>query len=463
MMLLNNKYKLIQNQIFRLIKNNRINYLMSTSSEQQIQRGAERLNGFDKPTVWSIFSPLSVEYKSVNLGQGFPNWNPPDFFMDSLLKLSKEGPHQYTRAFGSPKLVKAIADFYSPIFNRQLDANTNVCVSAGGVSCLNSIFLGLVNPGEEVILLDPSYDCYRAQIQMAGGISKSVPLRPRKLNSQTDIRQRGPVYTVNASDAWDVDFELLEKTINDNTKILLINTPHNPTGKVFNRQELERIHEIVKKYPKCIVVEDGVYEHLCFDNYEPLKLPRFAQLEGAWDRTVSVYSAGKLYSATGIRMGWAVGPQSIIKYVQSFHQYSVFCQHGPMQDATAEALELSSKSSYFAETAQKLKNHRDLLINQLVNSKIPFKIWVPEGGFFVICDISQVEVDPKYFVDEKTGEKYTKDYAFSIWLCKEKGVTAIPCSVFYPPEYQYLGQNLVRFAFCKTEDTILEAGKRLNN
>lgn len=150
---------------------------------------------------------------------------------------------------------------------------------------------------------------------MAGGVTKSVPLRPRHLNSQADIKKRGPIYKVGEADTWDVDFDLLEKTINNNTKILLINTPHNPTGKVFTLQELERIHEIVKKYPNCIVVEDGVYEHLCFDNYEPLKLPRFAQLEGAWDRTVSVYSAGKLYSATGIRMGWAVGPQSIIKYV----------------------------------------------------------------------------------------------------------------------------------------------------
>jgi len=127
-------------------------------------------------------------------------------------------------------------------------------------------------------------------------------------------------------------------------------------------------------------------------------------------------------------------------------------RHGPMQEATAEALDISRTSTYFPETAEKLRKHRDLLINQLAASKIPFNIWVPEGGFFVIVDISNVNVDPKYFIDEKTGEPLTKDFAFSLWLCKEKGVTSIPCSVFYPPEYRHLGENLVRFAFCKTED-----------
>ncbi|EGR27897.1 hypothetical protein IMG5_187410 [Ichthyophthirius multifiliis] len=122
------------------------------------------------------------------MGQGFPNWSPPIFFQDSLTKLTQQGPHQYTRAFGAPKLINSISDFYSPIFNRKIDPNTEICVSAGGVSVLNAIFLGILNSGDEVILLDPSYDCYRAQIQIAGGISKSVPLKYRKKNTQEEIK-----------------------------------------------------------------------------------------------------------------------------------------------------------------------------------------------------------------------------------------------------------------------------------
>ncbi|EGR27896.1 kynurenine-oxoglutarate transaminase, putative [Ichthyophthirius multifiliis] len=224
---------------------------------------------------------------------------------------------------------------------------------------------------------------------------------------------------------------------------------------------MEKINSLIQKYPQLIIVEDGVYEHLCFEHL-PLKLPRFANLPNTWNRTISVYSAGKLFSATGIRVGWAIGPQNLIKYVQSFHQYSVFCQHGPMQDAVSEALDTSiSKGNYFNDTQQLLIKQRDLLIDQLTKSKIPLNIWVPQGGYFVIADISNVQVNKKYFQDEKNGQEYSKDYAFSLWLCKEKGVTSIPCSSFYPSESKKDGENLVRFAFCKTNDQILEAGKRL--
>ncbi|EGR29652.1 kynurenine-oxoglutarate transaminase, putative [Ichthyophthirius multifiliis] len=425
-------------------------------------RGAKRLNGFDKPTVWSIFSPLSIEYKSINLGQGFPNWSPPDFFLKALEKNTQEGNHQYTRAYGLPYLVKVISDFYKPIFNREIDPQNNICVSAGGVSCLNAIFLGLIDPGDQVILLDPSYDCYRAQIQMAGGIARSVPLLHKRNNTQNSLKQRfeqEKEFRITQDDIWEVDYEKLKNTLNEKTKILLINTPHNPTGKVFTLEEMKKIHEIIKPFEKVIVVEDGVYEHLCFE-YESLKLPRFANLD--WDRTISVYSAGKLFSATGIRIGWTIGPYELIKYVQSFHQYSIFCQHAPMQESVANALEISMKNNYFEETNQRLKKQRDLILQELVNCSIQLNVWIPQGGFFVIADISNVQLDEKYYFDNDKNIKYTKDYAFCMWLLKEKGITTIPCSAFYDQENIQQGENLVRFAFCKTDDQILEAGIRLN-
>lgn len=219
-----------------------------------------------------------------------------------------------------PKLVETIAKIYSPLLGIKIDPLTNVCVGMGAVGCLNSLIQGIINPGDEVILIDPSYDAYRPQVQFAGGIVKSIKLRPRTSQSKQQILSR-PLedrYKVLESDIWELDYQELEQALSPKTKMILVNTPHNPTGKVFSKKEIEKISQILQKYPDCIVCEDAVYEHLLYE-IDPFQLPRFSHVPEMRDRTISVHSAGKLFSCTGSRVGWVIGPENIVKSVQAYH------------------------------------------------------------------------------------------------------------------------------------------------
>ncbi|KAL4510636.1 hypothetical protein ABPG72_004790 [Tetrahymena utriculariae] len=431
---------------------------------QQHFKSAKRLQGFENKRVQDIFTPLANETKSINLGQGFPNWAPPSFFQDAISKYVQESSHQYTRAYGHQKLINAIANFYSPLFNREINPLTNVLVSNGGIACLCNAFLGMVDPGDEVILIEPSFDCYRAQIMMSGGIVRSVPLEPKGKVSKNDLVRRGlDGLKYSQQDEWDIDWDLLERSFNENTKAILLNSPHNPTGKIFTYQELERFAEIIKKYDRVAVIWDGVYEAHAYDKYEPLQIPRIANIPGMWERTISVSSAGKLFSATGVRIGWAIGPEHLIKCTAAFHQYNGFCIYVPLQEAIADTLEQSLKGDYFQEFNKKLKEGRTRLVKELISSPINFNIYIPEGGCSVLADISNIEVPQAYYTNPESNRPYTKDWAFCLWLCKEKGVVALPCSAFYSKQYAHIGQNLVRIAFCKTEETLIEAGKRMGS
>lgn len=340
------------------------------------------------------------------------------------------GNHQYTRAFGTIELVNSIAKYHTRYQN--LNPLTDICVNAGGVGALYSSITGLVNPGEEVILFTPFYDCYQAHVQMAGGISRTVALKPKHFQSKEDIKNRGEgKYVSGEKDDWEIDWDGLKQALNDKTKAILINSPHNPTGKVFTEEEIKKIADLLREYPKVIVIEDNVYEGLTFDEYYQKPLPKLAFEPGFHERTIGVYSAGKIFAATGIRVGWAIGPAHLIKGVQSVAQYTFFCINDSLQRSCAQSLDLISTNTYLKEYADTLIKNRNLLIDVLLESKYDFKLWVPKGGFFIMADISNVEVNPKYLVDEKTGEKRLKDMAFCIQLAREDGVVAIPCSTFF--------------------------------
>lgn len=244
--------------------------------------------------------------------------------------------------------------------------------------------------------------------------------------------------------------------------MLIVNTPHNPSGKVFTESELARIAEILSKHPQIIVVEDNVYEGMTFDEYFDKPLPKLSFQKGMSNRTLSVYSAGKIFAATGVRSGWVIGPSYLIKSVRSVHQYNVFCSYNVIENTLANSLtEISSPAStYMQEYATRLTSHRNILIKELLNCKFDFDLWIPKGGYFIMCDISKVEVMEKYYTDEQ-GNRRTKDYAFAYQLAYENRVVCIPCSTFYGQENQHLGARYVRFAFCKDEELIREAGRRL--
>ena len=356
------------------------------------------------------------------------------------------------------ELVNAIKRYNSRYTN--INPLTDICVTCGGVEGLYSAIMGLVNPGEEVILLSPSYDCYQAQVKIAGGIPRSISLKPKFYDSKEEIKKRENFYASTDRDDWEMDWALLEKTLNEKTKAIIINSPHNPTGKVFTQEELQRFAKILEKFPKVIVIEDNVYEGLAFDEFYQESLPKMAFLPGFYNRTVSVYSAGKIFAATGIRVGWVIGPPALIRSVMSIHQYNVFCQSDSSQRTVAECLDLIGTNDYMKEYSDRLIKNRNLLIDALLECKYDFSLWIPKGGFFIMADISKVKVDPKYLIDENTKEEHTKDMAFCIQLAREDGVVAIPCSSFFDLGDKS-GENLVRFAFCKEEELILEAARRM--
>jgi aspartate/methionine/tyrosine aminotransferase len=198
----------------------------------------------------------------------------------------------------------------------------------------------------------------------------------------------------------------------------LINSPHNPTGKVFSQEELNRIADMLKKYPRVVVVEDNVYEGLTFDDFYQKELPKMSFTKDMYDRTLSVYSGGKIFACTGSRIGWVVGPAYLIKPLMSVHQYNVFCMYDPVQTAMAESLNAIRENSYMKEYTDKLIRHRSLLIDQLINSRFDLKMWIPKGGYFIMTDISSVQVKESYMVDDKTKEKRTRDMAFCVQLAK---------------------------------------------
>lgn len=426
---------------------------------------AHRLDGLDRPTVWHEFSPLALEHGAVNLGQGFPDWDPPNFVVEAMERSTNpaHGRHanQYARSYAHMPLAEVLAADYSDRWGMPIDPATQVATAVGCTNALYCALQGLLNPGDEAVLLEPYFDIYSSQVAMAGGRPKFVPLRP------TTRDGAGSTAAAGASKAFTLDLQELESAITDRTKVLLLNTPHNPTGKMFSREELEGIAEVVQNHPHLTVISDEVYEHIVFD---PAKEPHvsMASIHGMFDRTLSLSSAGKTFSCTGWKVGWAIGPAHLVKAVTAVQQWVNFSAPTPNQDAVAQAL-LEAKQpygnfdTYYGHLASEYRRKRDLLSDAL--KSVGMTPIVPPGGFFIMADTSNVEGPPQAFVDEVTAASPSnpmpRDWALSRWLTKEVGVTAIPPSAFYSPPNLHLASNLLRFAFCKGDDTILEARRRL--
>jgi kynurenine--oxoglutarate transaminase/cysteine-S-conjugate beta-lyase/glutamine--phenylpyruvate transaminase len=424
-----------------------------------------RLIGLDKPTVWHEFSPLANEYKAINLGQGFPDWNPPSFAIQamnqSITPKYNRNANQYARSYAHLPLATVIAQDYSERFGRTIDAATQVATAVGCTNALYCALHGLLSPGDEAILLEPAFDVYIAQTKMAGGVPKFVPLRtnPSATTSSSEL-------TSNAM--FTLDFDELERTITDKTRVLLLNTPHNPTGKMFNRDELQKIADIIHRHPQITVISDEVYEHIVFDTDKSPHIS-IATLPGMFDRTLTLSSSGKTFSATGWKVGWAVGPEHLTRSVTSVQQWVNFSAPTPNQDAIAQCLEMAKEpyegyESYYKWLVEEYRRKRGLLCNALKSAGMnPI---VPDGGFFIMADTSSISF-PESYLEEKTeampSDPMPRDWAMSRWLTKEVGVTAIPPSAFYEEKNLGLAKNLLRFAYCKGDDTIMEAHKRLES
>lgn len=366
--------------------------------------------------------------------------------------------NQYARSYAHMPLANVLAEDYSERFGRTINPATEIATAVGCTNALFCALQGMIGPGDEVILLEPAFDVYIAQTKMANGVPKFVPLR-----TNDDVSSNGKEITAN--EKFILDFDELEKAITEKTKLLILNTPHNPTGKMFNRSELEKIAAIIQRHPQVTIISDEVYEHIVFD---PESSPHIsiASMPGMYERTLTLSSSGKTFSATGWKVGWAVGPPHLTGAVTSVQQWVNFSAPTPNQDAIAQCLIRAREpyegfDTFYKWVAAEYKRKRGLLVEALKSAGMdPI---VPKGGFFIMADTSKIEF-PSSYMEEKTVampcDPMPRDWAMSRWMTKEVGVTAIPPSAFYDKETIHLAQNLLRFAYCKGDETITEAHKR---
>jgi len=384
-------------------------------------------------------------------------------------------------------LAQVLAEDYTKRLDigRDIDPSTEVATAVGCTNALFCALQGMIGPGDEVLLLEPAFDVYIAQTQFAGGSPVFVPLRTAETETETETEAEAEAEestsyqkkgTRMANDAFTLDLEELENAITDKTKAFILNTPHNPTGKMFTKTEMEGIASIMKRHPQVTIISDEVYEHIVFDK-EASPHISMASLPGMYERTLTLSSSGKTFSATGWKVGWAVGPQHLVNAVTAVQQWVNFSAPTPNQDAIAQCLikarepycdESNSNGtgehyeSFYAFVAAEYKRKRGLLVDALISAGMdPI---VPNGGFFIMADTSDITF-PAEYMEEKTVampcDPMPRDWAMSRWLTKEVGVTAIPPSAFYGEDTVHLAKNLLRFAYCKGDDTILEAHARL--
>lgn len=405
-------------------------------------RGANRLAKC-YTSLWVEYVGLTMEHQALNLGQGFPDFPPPDYITKALADTvtgSNTLLNQYARSYGHPRLVTAIAKLFSKLHNRNLDPMQNILVTSGAYESLFCCFMSFLNPGDEAIIIEPYFDCYEPMTRIADGIPVFVPLRPRNPG------------TVMRSSDWKLDPAELESKFSSKTKLLVINTPNNPLGKVYTRDELEMIADLAKKY-NVIVISDEVYEWLIYKDSIEEHL-RIATLPGMWERTITVSSAGKTFSITGWKIGWSIGPEDLLKHVRALHSNCIYTCPTLLQEACAIGFELEmqrlgEQHSYFQELPALLQNKRDQLSEQLIEvGMLPV---IPDGGYFMVADFSKLNVK---IDDNESAEP--KDCKFVKWMIRNKKLSTIPTSCFYSPDHKTVAENYIRFCFIKEEATLLK-------
>ncbi|MZD55466.1 pyridoxal phosphate-dependent aminotransferase [Streptomyces sp. SID5606] len=392
---------------------------MSSSARPLLNR---RLAEFGT-TIFAEMSALAARTGAINLGQGFPDTDGPEEVREAAVRALRDGRgNQYPPGPGVPELRAAVAAHQERRYGLSFDPGTEVLVTAGATEAIAASLLALLEPGDEVVALEPYYDSYAAAIAMAGGTRVPVTLRPHT----TDER---PVFRL--------DLDELRDAVTDRTRLLLLNTPHNPTGTVLTRAELAAIAELAVERD-LLVVTDEVYEHLVFDTAEHIPLATFP---GMRERTVTIGSAGKTFSFTGWKVGWVTAAPALVTAVRSAKQYLTYVASGPFQYAIAEALALPE--SYFGAYREDMRAKRDLLAAGLAEAG--FGVFRPAGTYFVTTDIRPL------------GE--SDGFAFCRGLPERAGVVAVPNAVFY--DHRDAGAPYVRFAFCKRIPVLEEAVGRL--
>ncbi|NGP08818.1 pyridoxal phosphate-dependent aminotransferase [Rhodococcus sp. 14C212] len=380
-------------------------------------RTVERLRPFAS-TIFAEMTALAVTHDAVNLGQGFPDTDGPRAMLDVARQAIADGVNQYPPGPGTPELRRAIAADRAARYGLEHDPDTEVLVTVGATEAISAAILGLVEPGDEVLLTEPYYDSYAASVALAGASRRTVPL-------------------ARAGSGFVLDVDALRAAVTERTRMLVVNTPHNPTGTVYDDAALGALAELACERD-LLVLSDEVYEHLVFDGrrHRPL-----ASLPGMAERTVTVSSAAKTFNVTGWKIGWALGPRELIDGVRAAKQFMSFVAGAPFQPAVAYAL--THEQPWIAAQRDDLQRRRDLLSGALADAG--FGVLESAGTYFVCADITPVGA--------------TDGVAFCRALPERIGAVAVPVSAFVDDPQQW--NHLVRFAFCKRDEVLLEGARRL--
>ena len=371
-----------------------------------------------KESVIRDMSRLALQHGAVNLAQGFPDFPAPELVKNAAVRAIERDVNQYANTWGAKSLRNAIAEKYRKTYALEYDPEREITVCCGATEGMIASLMGVTNPGDEIVLFEPFYENYRPDTLLCGAISKLVTLRPPH---------------------WTFDRDELRSAFSSRTKAIILNSPNNPTGRVFQRDELAYIASLAEEFDT-LVLTDEIYEHILYDGAQHIPM---ATLPGMRDRTIIINSMSKTYSVTGWRIGWVMAPADLSDGVRKVHDFLTVGAAAPLQQAGAAALGMPG--AYYDGLATTYTAKRDIIVGQL--EQAGFLCYKPEGAYYVMCDIS--------------GFGFPDDVAFTKHLIGDIGVACVPGSSFFSEPAR--GKHIVRFCFCKKEETLLEAGARLRN
>ncbi len=364
--------------------------------------------------IFTIMSKLATEHKAINLGQGFPDFECDEQLKELVAKYVTEGKNQYCPLAGLPQLNQTLSTKMERLYGMPIDPSSQICVTAGATQALYTAIMAFVNPGDEVIIFEPAYDCYTPQIQLSGGIVKP--------------------YQMTYPD-YSIDWNKVKGMVNDKTRMIVINTPHNPSGTVLSKEDMQALENIVSD-TKIIVLSDEVYEHLIYDGEQHQSVMRFSRL---FEQSIATFSFGKTLHATGWKMGYVVGPEYLISEFKTVHQWNVFCTNSFVQFAIADYLGDPKNYEYLPSFFEKKRD----TMNELL-AETPLIPKVAKGTYF------------QAYSYESISDMHDREFAK--YLTTEIGVAAIPMSPFYTEDP---GDKVIRLCFAKQESTIEAAAERL--
>ena len=363
-------------------------------------------------TIFTTMSQMANQYQAINLSQGFPNFPIDPLIEELLAKNSKEDVHQYAPMAGLPSLLEGIAEMVHRVYKREVNPATEILVTAGATQGIFAALQALVHPGDEVVILDPAYDCYSPAVHLAGGKAIHVPMRKD----------------------FTIDWRELRQTIKQKTRVLIINNPHNPSGKMMDQEDFDALVQVMTDHPNLILCSDEVYEFITFEK------PHFSahNHEILRNRSIIVSSFGKTFHLTGWKVGYLIAPEYIMKEIKKIHQFLVFSVNSVAQKTLADYISLTDVTTLGKFYQDKRDRFKELM------SKSKFEFLPSEGTYFQTARYNAISDLP--------------DVSFCEWMGREVGVAAIPLSVFYEERNDY---HTIRFCFAKTDETLIQAAERL--